>query len=94
MLRRLLISYPTPTQIRRTEKVEHVSPPGYSTNNQISGESVQRVDNNLLVKRSWDIALGPLRQVPMNLFIMYMAGTQVRLDSLLFFCSCEEFLDL
>lgn len=78
-MRLILISvfFQIQQQIRKPDKVEHVSPPGYSTTNQISSESVQRADHNLLVKRSWDIALGPLRQVPMNLFIMYMAGNSI-----------------
>ncbi|XP_041376017.1 ER membrane protein complex subunit 4-like [Gigantopelta aegis] len=34
-------------------------------------------DQNLIVKRSWDIALGPIKQVPMNMFIMWMAGNSI-----------------
>ncbi|XP_012278994.1 ER membrane protein complex subunit 4 [Orussus abietinus] len=33
--------------------------------------------NHLIIKKSWDLALGPLKQVPMNLFIMYMAGNSI-----------------
>lgn len=33
--------------------------------------------NHLIIKKSWDLALGPLKQVPMNLFILYMAGSSV-----------------
>lgn len=32
---------------------------------------------HLLNKRSWEIALGPIKQVPVNLFIMYMAGNSI-----------------
>lgn len=32
---------------------------------------------HLIMKKSWDLALGPLKQVPMNLFIMYMAGNSI-----------------
>lgn len=31
----------------------------------------------MIIKKSWDLALGPLKQVPMNLFIMYMAGSSI-----------------
>lgn len=31
----------------------------------------------MIIKKSWDLALGPLKQVPMNLFIMYMAGNSI-----------------
>ena len=30
-----------------------------------------------LLQRSWDIALGPIKQVPMNMFIMWMAGSSI-----------------
>lgn len=33
--------------------------------------------SHLIMKKSWDLALGPLKQVPMNLFIMYMAGNSI-----------------
>ncbi|XP_023330684.1 ER membrane protein complex subunit 4 [Eurytemora carolleeae] len=54
------------------------SPPGYapgaaSTHHEASRES----DPNLRIKRSWDVALGPMKQVPMNLFIMYMSGNSI-----------------
>jgi len=51
-------------------------PPGYcSTQFQDSKAN----DNNpeLIEKKSWDIALGPLKQLPMNLFIMWMAGNSI-----------------
>jgi len=51
-------------------------PPGFSTNT--FPDSATR-DNNpdLIEKKSWDIALGPLKQIPMNLFIMWMAGNSI-----------------
>lgn len=39
--------------------------------------AIREKDPSLIVKRSWDIALGPLKQIPMNLFIMYMAGNSI-----------------
>lgn len=54
------------------------SPPGYYPNiRQCHGEVNPARDMSLIVKKSWDIALGPLKQVPMNLFIMYMAGNSI-----------------
>eukprot|EP00116_Pleurobrachia_bachei_P011605 sb/3471867/ len=40
---------------------------------------LEQEDNNahLIVKRSWDIALVPLKQVPMNLFLMWMIGNTI-----------------
>ena len=30
-----------------------------------------------LFQKSWDVALGPMKQIPMNLFIMWMAGNTI-----------------
>jgi len=60
-------------------------PPGYSYTPQnfvagaggdSGGGSVQD-HQHLIVKRAWETALGPLKQLPMNLFIMYMAGNSI-----------------
>ena len=29
------------------------------------------------LQKYWDVALGPLKQLPMNLFIMYMSGNSI-----------------
>ncbi|PNI20030.1 EMC4 isoform 13, partial [Pan troglodytes] len=34
----------------------------------------------------WDIALGPLKQIPMNLFIMYMAGNTISIFPTMMVC--------
>ncbi|XP_057306603.1 ER membrane protein complex subunit 4-like [Hydractinia symbiolongicarpus] len=34
-------------------------------------------DSKLISKRSWNIALAPIKQLPMNLFIMYMSGNSI-----------------
>ncbi|KAG8233410.1 hypothetical protein J437_LFUL013404 [Ladona fulva] len=55
------------------------SPPGYNPSvGQVHTETSRESDpNHLIIKKSWDLALGPLKQVPMNLFIMYMAGNSI-----------------
>lgn len=54
------------------------APPGFSSSQaQVHAETARESDNNLRIKKSWDLALGPLKQVPMNLFIMYMAGNSI-----------------
>uniref|UniRef100_A0A0B7AET3 ER membrane protein complex subunit 4 n=1 Tax=Arion vulgaris TaxID=1028688 RepID=A0A0B7AET3_9EUPU len=40
-------------------------------------EKTTEADASLIIKRSWDIALGPIKQVPMNMFIMWMAGSSI-----------------
>lgn len=40
-------------------------------------DRVRDTDSVLIVKKSWDIALGPIKQVPMNVFIMWMAGSSI-----------------
>lgn len=63
----------------RTQTTELPSPPGYSQSTNASYTEASRdTDSNLLlIKKLWDVALGPLKQVPMNLFIMYMAGNSI-----------------
>ncbi|XP_054164516.1 ER membrane protein complex subunit 4-like [Oppia nitens] len=54
------------------------SPPGYiCPTTQIHSENNRENDHNLIVKKSWDIALAPMKQIPMNLFIMYMSGNSI-----------------
>ncbi|OWR42886.1 ER membrane protein complex subunit 4 [Danaus plexippus] len=63
----------------KSQTSEILSPPGYSQSTSVSNaESSKDTDSNLLlIKKLWDVALGPLKQVPMNLFIMYMAGNSI-----------------
>ena len=50
-------------------------PPGFSSStSSLHAEASRSADPALRAKRSWDVALGPIKQVPMNLFIMYMSG--------------------
>ncbi|KAF3837329.1 hypothetical protein F7725_004793 [Dissostichus mawsoni] len=36
--------------------------------------------------RCWDVALGPLKQIPMNLFIMYMSGNTISIFPIMMVC--------
>ncbi|XP_072271292.1 ER membrane protein complex subunit 4 isoform X1 [Pyxicephalus adspersus] len=60
-------------------------PVGYS-DKQVPDTSVQESDHILVEKRCWDIALGPLKQIPMNLFIMYMAGNTISIFPIMMVC--------
>ncbi|XP_076271093.1 ER membrane protein complex subunit 4 [Rhynchophorus ferrugineus] len=55
------------------------SPPAYSTSTVSNASEVSKNTNvsRLITKKSWDLALAPLKQVPMNLFISYMAGNSI-----------------
>uniref|UniRef100_A0A915MZW3 ER membrane protein complex subunit 4 n=1 Tax=Meloidogyne javanica TaxID=6303 RepID=A0A915MZW3_MELJA len=37
----------------------------------------EQQQQHLLNKRVWDVALGPLKALPMNMFMMYMAGNTI-----------------
>ena len=57
---------------------ELASPPGYTSSlGQLHVEEKRETDPSLVTKRSWEIALGPVKQIPMNLFLMYMAGNSI-----------------
>jgi len=43
----------------------------------VHADASREADPNLRIKRCWDLALGPFKQVPMNLFIMYMSGSSI-----------------
>jgi hypothetical protein len=60
-----------------SEPHKDLDPPGFC--NSVASTSPDARDNNLelIEKKSWDIALGPLKQLPMNLFIMWMAGNSI-----------------
>lgn len=51
-------------------------PPGY-IDRSFPGGAIRDSDPQLVIQRSWNIALGPLRQVPMNLFIMWISGNSI-----------------
>ncbi|XP_055943391.1 ER membrane protein complex subunit 4-like [Argiope bruennichi] len=66
------------TRTKAERQGELPAPPGYSSSlGQVHADSCRETDANLIVKKSWDIALAPLKQIPMNLFIMYMAGNSI-----------------
>lgn len=53
-------------------------PVGYSSKHaELHVEAARSVDPNLKLKRTWDVALGPMKQLPMNLFLMYMSGNTI-----------------
>ena len=52
---------------RRDPSQELPSPPGYSASiNALHAEAPRNGDPSLKAKRSWDIALGPIKQVSSN----------------------------
>lgn len=60
---------------------EFSSPPGFSGDRQTHNDKVHgKEDTNrtsLVDKRSWDVALGPIKSLPMNIFLMYMSGNTI-----------------
>uniref|UniRef100_A0AC34FIP5 ER membrane protein complex subunit 4 n=1 Tax=Panagrolaimus sp. ES5 TaxID=591445 RepID=A0AC34FIP5_9BILA len=58
-----------------------LNPPGYQANFSTTSaevESSSRSDQqHLLSKRAWDMALQPSKSLPMNMFMMYMAGNTI-----------------
>ncbi|XKL60659.1 hypothetical protein PGB90_007716 [Kerria lacca] len=67
------------SKTKAEKSAELSSPPGYFPsigNNQI--ETIREADSaRLIIKKSWDLALGPIKQVPMNMFLVYMAGNSI-----------------
>eukprot|EP01135_Chromosphaera_perkinsii_P006556 Nk52_evm1s542 gene=Nk52_evmTU1s542 len=64
------------------------SPPGSSNKTLHELEdrvgSRQKDENEALkLKKAWDVALGPGKSIPMNAFMMYMAGNTVQIFSIM-----------
>ncbi|KAL7646758.1 UNVERIFIED_CONTAM: hypothetical protein RMT77_002013 [Armadillidium vulgare] len=56
------------------------APPGYlGSVMQVHVDATKQVDQGLVMKKAWDLALSPLKSVPMNLLLMYMAGNSISL---------------
>lgn len=62
-----------------TSETTLASPPAYSMSSALNSSEVTKKSDpsHLIKKKSWELALAPLKQVPMNLFIMYMAGNSI-----------------
>jgi len=63
----------------RSRSIDSV-PCGYDTSSNADQVEVKTQDadsEQLIVKKSWDIALGPIRQAPMTFFMLYMAGNSI-----------------
>ncbi|CAF0875445.1 unnamed protein product [Didymodactylos carnosus] len=60
-------------------------PVGYS-DQRIADVPTQDEDERLFAKRSWDIALQPVKQLPMNLIFAWMAGNLTHLALALYKC--------
>ncbi|KAK0402011.1 hypothetical protein QR680_016093 [Steinernema hermaphroditum] len=61
---------------------QSVNPPGYIANINVQAASdeehtQQQQQKHLLTKRAWDMALAPAKSLPMNMFMMYMAGNTI-----------------
>lgn len=59
-----------------------ISPIGYSEQ-RVSDLITQEDDERLLARRSWDIALQPIKQLPMNIVLAWMAGNSFSLMSIM-----------
>ncbi|CAJ0574619.1 unnamed protein product, partial [Mesorhabditis spiculigera] len=66
----------------RTADSAAYSPPGFSNVGQtvqhhVEAEQSSDQQEHLMKKRAWDVAMGPGKSLPMNMFMMYMAGRSI-----------------
>lgn len=52
----------------------------------LQGPSRDGQQQRLVEKRAWEMALGPLKSLPMNLFMMYMAGNSISIFPIMMVC--------
>lgn len=74
-------------------------PLGYSENLNVHEHTSSENDQKLIDKRSWDVALAPLKQIPMNMFIMWMAGNTISIFpimmvGMMFFRPIQAFISI
>lgn len=62
----------------RGAKSEESSPPGY-VSAPLKTDDSEDTGHNLVAKLGWSLALGPWKQLPLNAFIMWMAGNTISL---------------
>lgn len=69
-----------------------MNPPGYFPSAagshhvaEASSRDTQQ-QQHLLTKRAWDTALAPVKQLPMNMFVMYMAGSTISIFPIMMVC--------
>lgn len=80
---RLPISTTNETHLNNTTNAIPLgSPIGYSEQ-RVSDLLTQEDDEHLLARRSWDIALQPIKQLPMNVILAWMAGNSFSLMSIM-----------
>ncbi|XP_065065081.1 ER membrane protein complex subunit 4-like [Rhopilema esculentum] len=67
-----------PKCMTEKSKSEIPGPVGYADYHSYPTVETHDADlSKLVAKKSWNIALAPMKQLPMNLFIMYMAGNSI-----------------
>jgi hypothetical protein len=59
-----------------------LAPVGFSKDG-VKDIITQEDDDRLLARRSWDIALQPIKQLPMNMILAWMAGNSFSLMSIM-----------
>ena len=72
-----------PEKYQLVQQIEHVQPVGY-TDKSIADTTNAEDGTRVNSKRSWDVALGPLKQAPMNVMISWMAGNSIALFPIMF----------
>lgn len=73
----------TASRSARTAESPNYYPPGFLPTNQallqqfVEAETAADQQEHLMRKRAWDVAMGPAKSLPMNMFMMYMAGRSI-----------------
>ncbi|XP_038644597.1 ER membrane protein complex subunit 4-like isoform X4 [Scyliorhinus canicula] len=70
---------------KQNGQADFMCPVAYS-DKQLPDIRVQETDRIVVEKFCWDIALAPLKQLPMNLFIMYTAGNNISIFPIMMVC--------
>ncbi|XP_038644006.1 ER membrane protein complex subunit 4-like isoform X2 [Scyliorhinus canicula] len=70
---------------KQNGQADFMCPVAYS-DKQLPDIRVQETNRIVVEKFCWDIALAPLKQLPMNLFIMYTVGNNISIFPIMMVC--------
>ncbi|CAB4251967.1 similar to Saccharomyces cerevisiae YGL231C EMC4 Member of a transmembrane complex required for efficient folding of proteins in the ER [Maudiozyma barnettii] len=73
--------------LKQSKKKNTLYPPGFTPSDIVEGKNGEPVNHSrpvvnldaLQVQKAWQIALQPLKSIPMNFFMSYMSGTSLQI---------------
>lgn len=84
------LNSPPPSRSKNASSIP--DPPGYTSQKTLTGKKAQAVTrkiptsdemDTLKLKKAWEVALGPAKQLPMQAIMGYMSGNSLQIFSIM-----------